>query len=169
MDHLRRRFRFSLRTLLLSVTILGACMGWLGVQIQWIRDRNEARAWLALQMGLESLRRGHTSSSCLDPYIQDSFAWDDHPAPWSLRLLGELGARSVHVPAVDPAEACDARLSRMQHLCPEAEVCVVGITSPWNRYPLPTWWPKGEDVQDVPVVGSDDPIAANSAHSRPAD
>ena len=37
-----RRFQFSLRTFLVLLTFLGVALGWLGVQVKWIRDRHEA-------------------------------------------------------------------------------------------------------------------------------
>jgi hypothetical protein len=40
----RRWFQFSLRTVFILMTILGI---WLGIQVKWLRDRQEARKWIA--------------------------------------------------------------------------------------------------------------------------
>ena len=40
----RRLFRFSLKTLFVLVTVLGVFLGWLAVQVKWIRDRHQLLA-----------------------------------------------------------------------------------------------------------------------------
>ena len=42
----RRWFRFSLRTLLVLMTVLGAVFGWLGVRVNRARKQREAVAWV---------------------------------------------------------------------------------------------------------------------------
>jgi hypothetical protein len=37
----RRRFRFSLRTLFVLVTITGIVSGWMAYQLNWIRERHD--------------------------------------------------------------------------------------------------------------------------------
>lgn len=37
-----RRFRFSLRTLFAVVTVAGIILGWIGFQLNWIKERRQA-------------------------------------------------------------------------------------------------------------------------------
>ena len=42
----RRWLRFSLRTLLVLMTVLGVALGWLGVQVNRVRKQRDAVAWV---------------------------------------------------------------------------------------------------------------------------
>lgn len=42
----RPLIRFSLRTFFVSVTIAGCAIGWVGMHLNWIRDRHKAIEWL---------------------------------------------------------------------------------------------------------------------------
>jgi hypothetical protein len=115
-----RWFRFSLRTLFVLVTVLGVFLGWLGVQVKWIRDRREARACSEEWANAYVVRIGPHTSTALASYFQPSTAWNYRPAPWSLRLFGEPGVYSIDVPSwVDDR---DEEVRRMKRLFPEAEV-----------------------------------------------
>ena len=94
----RRWFRFSLRTFFVLVAIFGV---WLGVQVKWIRDRHEAVD--RLRFGME----------------------DGGSAPWSLRIFGGPGYKSVAIVVNDPDHptADQQRTKReVERLFPEAEV-----------------------------------------------
>jgi len=105
----RRWFRFSLRTLFVLVAVLGVFLGWLGVQVKWIRDRHEALSWVLKQNGLYSewrdgadrqTRHGDTS---LPMIVARSDESRQLRAPWALRMLGEPSVTIVsfwedHVP-----------------------------------------------------------------------
>jgi hypothetical protein len=81
----RRWFQFSLRTLLIIITLV--CMGlgyWVHWSKDWIRQRHE---WLANHPGQSGLNTG--SSIGLTP--------PQPPAPLSLRLFGESGMPLVYV------------------------------------------------------------------------
>jgi hypothetical protein len=82
----RRRFRFSLRTLFVLVTIVGV---WLGFQLNWIRERHEF------------LRRPAVSE---DSSILDDSACPTK-APWELRLFGEPPIKVIVVPSAMTEEA----------------------------------------------------------------
>ena len=96
----RRWFRFSLRTLFVLMTVLGAGLGWLGVQLKWIRDRHQA------------LEKWDNDQHVVNAYEPLS----DVEAPWSLRLFGEFGVDGITVE--------QNQVSEYQKLFPEAEVAV---------------------------------------------
>lgn len=73
-DKPRRWFRFSLRTMFVLMALVGAALGWVGVQLKWIRDRNEARAWMDAH----------------DVGGLDLYGWP-REAPWSIQIFGEHG------------------------------------------------------------------------------
>ena len=52
----RRWFRFSLKTLFVVLTLFGV---WLGVQVNWIRQRREARQWIKDHGGLIEVDTEH--------------------------------------------------------------------------------------------------------------
>ena len=100
----RRWLRFSIRTLLIAVTIL--CM-WLGWAMQWIHQRRDAvdRAGAVTRNG-------------------------EADAPWPLRILGEPGSATVVVnvhgetlkEANERAQQISPQIERLQKLFPEAEI-----------------------------------------------
>ena len=87
----RRWFRFSLRTLFILLTLFGV---WLGVQVKWIRDRNQ----------LIETNRLSTEAGGV--------------APWTIRLLGEPGYATIFVNA-NYGQSLD---NEVQRLFPEAVV-----------------------------------------------
>lgn len=103
----RSRFplRFSLRTLFMVVTVLCLPLGWLGYQLNWVRQRREALA----------------TRSILD--ITDSASL---PAPSALSFFGERGYPSLLVMPAHPGglwtHADEAELKRAEKLFPEASV-----------------------------------------------
>jgi hypothetical protein len=71
----RRWFQFSLRTMLVMVTIVGVWLGvWLGYYVNWKSQRQEARAWLGMQMNGGSFGFHRKPESAF---------------PWVLKLMGE--------------------------------------------------------------------------------
>ena len=97
----RRWFRFSLRTLFVLVTIIGA---WLGYQLNWIRQRHE---FLAAR------------------YRTIPAAWrsDLKPPepPWQLRLLGEHRVNCLAVPKSQGPRARDLFPEAVIFTYPDAE------------------------------------------------
>jgi len=103
----RRRFRFSLRTLFVLVTVLGSSLGWLGMQLRWIRERHDGSRWSTRNIARPVL------------LLQDA------DAPWSLRLFGESGFKAAYVIVQDERNPTsdDERLRRqVESVCPEAKV-----------------------------------------------
>jgi len=91
----RRWFSFSLRTLFVVVAASGLFLAWLGVQVQWIRDRHEALSHYSVGTTVRPKK-----------------------APWSIRILGEAGAPVV---VVKFSTSMDER-ERLRRLFPEAKV-----------------------------------------------
>ena len=90
----RRWFRYSLRTFFVVVTIFGV---WLGYQVKWIRDRQEA----------------------LDQHVCiGSLAPPQRDAPWPLRWFGEVGYHSIVIRMPDSQQ----EVARVGHLFPESQV-----------------------------------------------
>jgi hypothetical protein len=96
--------RFSLRTMLVAVTVACVALSWTGYQLNWIRERRKA---LARNQYYEVL---HSR-------VRDILAnWPS--APWTIRIFGEKG---VYELVVFP-EVTDSELERLKHLFPEADV-----------------------------------------------
>jgi len=104
----RRWFRFTLATFLILVTLLGSVMGWVGVEVKWIRDRKEALRWM---------ENNRVDLALLEPdYVSARVA------PRTLWLFGEspIGHNRpvrIHLPLQNIYS-----VGEMQRLFPEAEV-----------------------------------------------
>jgi hypothetical protein len=108
--------QFSLRTFFVLVTILSLFFGWLGAQVKWIRDRNDARKWIA-DHGVQA-----------DIQVEATL-----PLPWSLRILGEeRGGRVIWVDVADAPENRDY-VERIKTLFPESQVQSVPGLLTWRR------------------------------------
>ena len=82
----RRYLQFSLGTMFAAVTVL--CI-WLGVQVKWMRDRQEARKWLREH---DCRVIGNSEKRLLD---DDEYGPVTFLAPWSIRLFGEEGVYCI--------------------------------------------------------------------------
>ena len=95
----RRTFRFSLRTMLVVLTLAAA---WLAVQAKWVRDRHAA---------LERLDgAGYTTTGY--PSYRDP--------PWQLRLFGERSVDGIVVHRLKDADG--RKVEELKRLFPEADV-----------------------------------------------
>src|SRR5262249_2090428 len=108
----RRWFRYSLRTFFVLLTIFGV---WLGVQVKWMRDRQQA-------VEHYSTRGVVLFWPALPANIQK--------APWPIRLLGEKAAisRMAFLRGVT-----DGECNRLQRLFPEAWVKDLREFSDYDR------------------------------------
>ena len=91
------RPRFSLRTLLVFVTLVCFTTGWLVYQFRWIRQRHEALK------GVSYVSRMAKS-----------------PAPPLLRMFGEDGIAVILIPCEDAEFLTESR--KFKNLFPEAQV-----------------------------------------------
>jgi hypothetical protein len=95
-----RRFRFSLRTMFVLVTLSAFFAGWVVWSLNWIRQRREFG---------QNLERGtHAEFVDYDRTVG---------APGLLWLFGEGGVRWVYIPKASEADLIEGR-----RLFPEAEV-----------------------------------------------
>jgi hypothetical protein len=104
----QHRFRFSLRTLFVVVTILGL---WLFPQLKWILERHSALGWIGTQAvywhDVPVSQRAHFGT----------------PAPWPIRMLGEAGVDQLSVVVEKDEVAVKQR--ELERLFPEADVYVM--------------------------------------------
>jgi len=123
----RRWLTFSLRGLFAAITLLAI---WLGLQVNWLRQRQEARRWI----------EQHESSdwSRADPVnvvVSGTRNRDGRPtAPWSLRLMGETRLVYVILDKSKLTEADIPRLDSLQATFPEATGIHIegpGVTYCW--------------------------------------
>src|SRR5262245_8178895 len=99
--------RYRLRTLLISVTLAAA---WLGYHMHWIRQRSQALAWVGSQ------------ANYWDDMPLEQGAFPGTPPPWRIRLLGAEGVKMISVMVYREEET--ARQRELDDLFPEAEVHV---------------------------------------------
>ena len=98
----RRWFRYSLRTLLILLTLFGV---WLGVQGKWVRDRQRMLQWLSTKP--VTIQYG--------------------PAPWPLAISTTKGVKNIlwcYTNGPSPAERESHRKlqTELENLFPEAKV-----------------------------------------------
>jgi hypothetical protein len=108
----RRWFRFSLKTLLIAITVFGL---WLGYYVNWMHERRAAKA------APEVFSINH--EIVVELYMGAQRAVPPpHPFPWSLTLLGEKPALAVGLHgSADDSE--NQRLAeRYQKLFPESRI-----------------------------------------------
>jgi hypothetical protein len=103
----RRRFQFSLRTLLVVMALVGVA-GWLGLKLNWIRQRH-------------AFLRSSEATGEFDMPI------DECRPPGLLGMFGEKGRRwiFIHVKSSDRDVRSDAELARVRAarwLFPESEI-----------------------------------------------
>ena len=106
------RPRFSLRTLLVVVTLSGVFTCWVTYQLSWIKQRQSAVKWLS-------------ESQYEDCWIAPSLvgAPIQANAPWNLRIFGEPGVVGIGINS-NSEEDGKSPFSReeLRHLFPEARV-----------------------------------------------
>jgi len=103
------RLKFSLRTFFVVVTLLCLPCVWIGYQLNWIRERREARHWLEAHEQM---------------YIRARDAVDSvlpEPAPAGLDLLGEEGVAYISLfPTEEHPFDRQEKLAELSRIFPEA-------------------------------------------------
>jgi hypothetical protein len=101
---LNRRFQFGIGTLLVLTAIIAILLAYPGT---WIRERRAA------------IRDGRVSAaSQLILHTAGGKVINDAPAPWPLRLFGEMGFVRVYV----AENATEEEIAQAKKLFPEAEI-----------------------------------------------
>ena len=120
----KRRWTFTLRGLLLAMTVVG---GWLGYYVHWIRARREAHVWID----------AHVSGDFPGLDGDDS---ERQRFPWPLALLGEaplvdeaIALRPLETERYNPASYL-SRIEEIRRLFPETEFVDFGDGS--------VYWPE---------------------------
>ena len=111
----RLRFRFSLRTMFVLVTMLSVPLSWVGYHVNWIRLRREM------------LELVQTKKTILSSDIPRGFSNADEQFPLSLWILGERPVFSMTVgnAYVGSSQEMDARAEAARKLFPEAQFVFV--------------------------------------------
>ena len=110
MESRRRRFRFSLRTLLVVVMLLGISIGWLTVEARFVRQRK-------LMMAKWEVSPGDARPAIylrISGYLKSRFPERSFSIPWHRRLLGDRPICHIWVRSAQAAEA--------ERLFPEAVI-----------------------------------------------
>jgi hypothetical protein len=112
----RRWFSFSLRTLFVVVTVAAASCCWVSAQLNWIKERSEARKWIT-EHGLWGYNRWAVPQSApLRPKLIER-------APWSIRFFGEWAVEEIYLdPGLIPPKEMHNRANEMVRLFPEATI-----------------------------------------------
>jgi hypothetical protein len=112
----RRRWpRFSIRTLLIAVTVF--CV-WLGWQLQIVRERKAVRELVVHSGGIYGVyveNYGEPPDVAIAPTLVARRAFD---IPWYRRLFGDIAVRKIKAPRRWP----DAQLRRAADAYPEADI-----------------------------------------------
>jgi hypothetical protein len=106
-DPHKRRWSFTLRTLFVVMTTAGIVMGWLGQQINWIRERREV---------------------IKDRSVVLHASFNDDNLPWPLTLVIEDGWGQINY----APELATEQKAELRRLFPEARL----VEGPW-RWPVP--------------------------------
>jgi len=127
----RRWLRFSLRGMFVVITLLGI---WLGFQVNWLRQRQEARRWIEQHESLGGWSRINPKD-----VIWTKLDGTKHPgkpadAPWSLRLFGETRLAFINLDKSKLSEADIPRIDSLLALFPEAEDSGVHVNEPGLVY-----------------------------------
>jgi hypothetical protein len=101
----RLRFRFSLRSLLLGMTMLCIVLAWFVTHLKWKHDRKVAREWIEESV---TFCVGYTGRVV--------------EAPWSLSLLGEQSTPTIWAVRKHWQPGDESRMGELSKLFPEAEI-----------------------------------------------
>jgi hypothetical protein len=111
MRAMKLRPRFSLRTRFVLIALISIPLSWAAYQVNWIRQRNDARRWIASMNG--QVWRDY-------PIGQSSFAVTE--SPWPIRLFGEESVFAIEVSVPDAREQ---HKQELQSLFPESKIAVI--------------------------------------------
>jgi hypothetical protein len=112
----RRWFQFSLRTLLIVVTLLAVACRYVGSQVKFLRDRHEARASHAIVY--PEAEEGPDGIWYFRRWGLNVPMGSRPKSPWPLRWFGEEGYWGINAGET----ASDGEIANLKRLFPEAVV-----------------------------------------------
>jgi hypothetical protein len=130
----RRWFSFSLRTLLIVMTVLGCVLGWFEWRLKIVRQRESTRKWLD-DLGGFVLSEKPTHRYEIVPQTYRSYDSSREPS-WLRKKLGDLTIRVVDLP---PALTENQR-KMIEDVFAEAEMRQYDVAG-WNET-IGFWDPK---------------------------
>jgi hypothetical protein len=120
--------RFSLRSIYILLTIFGL---WLGFEVNWLRQRREARRWIELHEVSGGWSRRNPKDVRLDSGIGPVRYGQAVAAPWSLRKFSEPSLAYIHLDKNKLSEADIPKIDSLQSLFPEANGVFVNDEPGW--------------------------------------
>jgi hypothetical protein len=118
-----RSFRFSLRTLLVAITLSGL---WLGYYVNWIHERHKPRAVLVGQGTVcieQTIRVPNAPPGCPPP----------NPFSWTLAMLGEQPVNCITLSGSERDTAKHTLAESYRKIFPESEVVCLEDVPPHPR------------------------------------
>ncbi|PHS02987.1 MAG: hypothetical protein COA78_19670 [Blastopirellula sp.] len=114
-----KRIQYGLRLLFGTVLLLGVGFAWIGAQLRWMQQRNEALQWI---QPMHARQIAASSGLPVPPvkgfYVQRSGS----TAPWSLAIFGEIGVDTIELDSRYSQSEDHYTIDRLRSLFPEAEV-----------------------------------------------
>ena len=98
---------------------------WLGLQVQWLRDRGEALRWLEGNGGNFAKENGRFRWVQPDGTVVEGGGinvFDHAKAPWIIRLMGAETIYWLNVPRDRDGSFSKVKLDELSELFPEAEI-----------------------------------------------
>src|SRR6187549_3238791 len=123
----RRWLRFSLRGMFVVITLFGV---WLGLQVNWLRQRQEARRWIEQHESPGGWSRVNPTDVTWTTKTGAKQSGKAVHVPWGLRLLGETRLAFIHLDKSKLTEADIPRINSLLALFPEANDAGVHVVDP---------------------------------------
>ena len=120
----KRRFQFSLRTLMIGVTLLAVPSAYVGWQAKIVRDRKAVARWIEERKGELS---GTVTTPPDEPYRPQ--------VSWIRRVLGDKGVALISL----PKPVSDDDRQRIKSAFPEADIIVGTPMYPPGIVPTPQY------------------------------
>jgi len=109
------------------LTLLCVVLGWLSMQFNWARNRQEALRWVE-SINSREFHIVHSDGLGIDTTRAVN-------APWSVRILGEPGIRRITLefPRGTPDDSLKHAERKLKRLFPEATIYVMHEETPEQR------------------------------------
>ena len=135
MTHTPKRpwFRFSLRTLFVTMTVFGIAAGWVAWNLHQVRQRQWLVEFISSNVGMYTIGERPNRGALPALYVEPHGATGTVPLSWRL-----LGAKPIKSPALREWVVFTPNdLQRARLLLPEVEVTIVPYMPERSRLPPP--------------------------------